>query len=120
MQAGTLADYGDLEGARSRLEEVLAIKCRILGKDRPDALSTMNSLGVVLGGLRDYLALAPGISARSMSNLAATLWMEGNGARGIDLQERAVETAERAPRQRSSQHGQDRGCAQEDEGAGGS
>jgi hypothetical protein len=39
---------GDLPGAREFEEQVLAVRCRVLGEEHPDTLTTMNNLAVTL------------------------------------------------------------------------
>ena len=54
--ARTLRAQGDHAGARTIQEEVLAIRCRVLGAEHPDTLISMNNLASTLNGLRAIMS----------------------------------------------------------------
>lgn len=109
----TLWAQGDLLGARGLQETVLAVRRRVLGKEHPDTLTSMNNLAetlrtqgdlpgarglqeTVLAVRRRVLGVEHPDTLASMNNLAITLWHAGERAAAIDAMQSAVSGFARA------------------------
>lgn len=110
--AETLRSQGDLAGARSLQEQVLATRRRVLGPDHASTLTSMNNFSETLrnqGDLAGACALQEQVLAASrrvlgpdhphtltsMGNLAGTLWNQGDLAGARVLEEQVLESRSR-------------------------
>lgn len=112
LLASTLWARGDLAGAQTLDEQVLAVRRRVLGAEHPDTLTSMNNLASALWGKGDFagartleeqvLAVRRRVLGEehpdtliSMNNLGETLRCQGDLARAWTLHKQALTTRQR-------------------------